>query len=260
MTLFYLGTDNPAWLKRTDVPLFVSHIRLKGYVNPPKALGRWSLDSGGFTQLSQHGEWRVTAAEYAEAATRYAHKVGGLDWASPQDWMCEPWITEKTGKSVAEHQERTVSSLLELRALAPDVHFIPVLQGWGLDDYERCADLYASAGIDLRAERTVGLGSVCRRQSTDEIGAIVSTFAREGYRLHGFGVKLVGLRRYGGMLESADSMAWSFAARYGPIRLEGCEHEKCSHCIRWALQWREKAIEALRETQAPTFAIQETLF
>lgn len=245
MTRFYLGTGTPAWVKRIDVPLFVSHVRLRGYVNPPKALGRWSLDSGGFTQLSQHGVWKIDATEYAEAATRYASRMGRLDWASPQDWMCEPWVIAKTGKSVAEHQERTVASLLELRALAPDVHFIPVLQGWELADYERCAELYASAGIDLKAERTVGLGSVCRRQSTEEIGAIVKTFASEGYRLHGFGVKLAGLKRYGALLESADSMAWSFSARWTPVRLDGCEHDRCQNCMKWALKWRNQALDAL---------------
>ena len=35
------------------------------------------------------------------------------------------------------------------RALGAPV--IPVLQGWTLDDYLACVDLYASAGVDLAA-------------------------------------------------------------------------------------------------------------
>ena len=66
------------------------------------------------------------------------------------------------------------------------------------------------ADIDLRHERIVGLGSVCRRQSTDEIGVITERLAGLGLQLHGFGVKTEGVRRYSRYLASADSMAWSF--------------------------------------------------
>jgi len=36
---------------------------------------------------------------------------------------------------------------------------------------------------------------VCRRQSTAEIAVIVTTLARCGLRLHGFGIKTRGLHR-----------------------------------------------------------------
>ncbi len=80
-------------------------------------------------------------------------------------------------------------------------------------DYLDCVRLYASAGIDLAALPRVGLGSVCRRQSTAEIAVIVAALARRGLRLHGFGVKTGGLHLYGHQLASADSMAWSYTAR-----------------------------------------------
>jgi len=40
-----------------------------------------------------------------------------------------------TGLSVAEHQAPTVANYLQLRDLALDLPFIPVLQGWTLADY-----------------------------------------------------------------------------------------------------------------------------
>jgi hypothetical protein len=43
----------------------------------------------------------------------------------------------------------------------------------------------------------VGVGSVCRRQDEAEIGRIVSSLAGGDLKLHGFGVKKTGLRRYG---------------------------------------------------------------
>lgn len=234
---FYLGTHMPSWLTKADVPLFISHRRLSGRASFPRARMSWALDSGGFTELSMNGAWTVTAAEYARAVRRYADEIGRMDWAAPQDWMCEPWIVEKTGLSVAEHQRRTVANFLELRELVPEV--VPSIQGWLLDDYRRCLDMYRDAGVDLTTYPTVAIGSVCRRQATSEIGEIVSAMSAEGLRLHGFGVKSLGLRKYGQHLTSADSMAWSFRGRHVP----GCteSHKTEANCYRFALEWRAKA-------------------
>ena len=64
----------------------------------------------------------------------------------------EPFITARTGLSVADHQRRTVDNLLQLRALDPDLPIIPVLQGWTVANYLHCADLYERSGINLAAE------------------------------------------------------------------------------------------------------------
>jgi hypothetical protein len=47
-----------------------------------------------------------------------------MDFASPQDWMREPVMIERTGLSVREHQARTVANYLDLRMLAPRLPFI----------------------------------------------------------------------------------------------------------------------------------------
>ena len=152
--------------------------------------------------------------------------------------MCEPFMIARTGLPVTEHLHRTVENYLTLRRLAPDLPVIPVVQGWRLPDYLACLDLYASAGVDLAALPRVGLGSVCRRQSTAEIAVIVTELARRGLRLHGFGVKTGGLHLYGHLLTSADSMAWSYAARRAPA-LPGCTgHKNCANCLAYATRWR----------------------
>ncbi len=245
-TRFYLGTHEVAWLARTDAPLFVSHRRL---VERRRALGAWALDSGGFTELSLHGRWTTSPAAYAAAVRRYRDEIGGLAWAAPQDFMCEPFMLARTGLTVRQHQERTVANLLELRALAPDLPFVPVLQGWGLADYvHHCIELYDRAGVDLRAEPVIGLGSVCRRQSTGEIHAIVESLAWLGLRLHGFGVKTSGLGRYAEHLASADSLAWSYDARRGDP-LPGHRHRNCANCLPYALRWHSQIVERLQSVQ-----------
>ena len=250
---FYLGTHQPQWLRDARfarVPLFISHRRLTGRRRLPTAVGRWALDSGGFSELSMFGGWRTTAAEYVAAVARYDTEVGGLDWAAPQDWMCEPVMLAKTGLTVTEHQRRTVANYLDLTArwaevdTAAESPFAPVVQGWSLPDYLRCADMYAAAGVDLRRAPVVGLGSVCRRQGTGEIAEIVAALAERDLLLHGFGMKAAGLRASWHLLLSADSMAWSYAARRSEP-LPGCVgHSNCANCPRYALVWRDRVLSA----------------
>jgi hypothetical protein len=247
--IFYLGTHEPAWLARCTVPLMVSRNRLARLSKLPVAATSWVLDSGGFTELQQHGRWRIDARTYAAEVAHYVEHVGPMVWAAPQDWMCEPAVLHGgtfkgvrfagTGLTIAEHQARTVGNYLELRAL--DAPVIPVLQGFTLADYERCADRYAAAGVDLAALPTVGLGSVCRREATDEIGEVVAAMAARGIRCHGFGCKEGAVRRYGGILASADSMAWSYAGRKrGTCTIKS----RCANHLHYALQWRAAVVSA----------------
>lgn len=212
---FYLGTHQPSWLARElGVPLLVSHRRLADRRSLPRATSRWALDSGGFTELSLHGEWRIDAATYVGAVRWYADEIGNLDWAAPQDWMCEQSVLRRTGLTVREHQRRTVRNFVRLRELAPELPFVPVLQGWTTEDYERCADLYEQAAVDLEAEPLVGVGTVCRRQHMAVVERTMRVFASRHLSLHGFGVKLVGLSQYAETLSSSDSMSWSKRGRY----------------------------------------------
>jgi hypothetical protein len=242
---FYTGGDVACltW----GFPVMVSHGRLRRQKTLPRATAPWVCDSRGFTELSQHGRWTITAEQYATALRRYATDVGRLVWASPQDWMCEPHILAKTGLTVADHQARTVASVAELRELVDGaVHVIPVLQGWALPDYLAHIDQYAAAGIDLFAEPVVGLGSVCRRQRTGEIHAIVETLAGMGLRLHGFGVKTAAIEAVGDLLASADSAAWSAGARH---RTGRCPHPGSvrweANCPQRAAAWRERVLARL---------------
>ncbi|WP_262403457.1 hypothetical protein [Actinomadura sp. CNU-125] len=218
---FYLGTHRPRWLVDAphEVSLFISHRVLAPMKKLPRPEWRhYAVDSGGFTELSMNGRWVTTPGEYVEALLRYDDEIGDIAWAAPQDWMVEPVMLDRTGLTVREHQERTVSNFLELEALWPergagDCPIMPVIQGWTLDDYLRCVDLYESAGVRLAENYpVVGVGSVCRRQNTSEIALIFRELAQLDLPLHGFGVKTGGLARYGRWLTTADSMAWSYQA------------------------------------------------
>lgn len=237
--MFFLGVHRPNWLATAGVPLFVSRRTLAPYRTLPRAIAPWALDSGGFTELTLNGAWTVSARDYAADVRRFRDEVGRLEWAAPQDWMCEPVMRKRTGLTVEEHQRRTIDNYLELRAIAPDLPIIPVLQGWGLTDYWRHVESYDAAGIDLAALPLVGVGTVCRRQNTAMASALLRSLAADGLKLHGFGYKLQGLRASADHLVSADSMAWSQSGRRNPPR-PGCTHMNCANCLPYALEWRAK--------------------
>lgn len=253
MEQFFLGSHQPYWLGTVDAPLCISRRRLGHRKTYPRALAPWLLDSGGFTELNLHGRWTLTPPEYVGEARRYRDEVGQLAHAAPQDWMCEPVVLEKTGLDVRRHQERTVANYLELRSLAPDVPWFPVLQGWLPDDYLRHLDAYDRAGVDLGAAPLVGVGTVCRRQHTGEAVEILRRLKSLGLRLHGFGLKLQGLVKAADALASADSMAWSFdARREGRAWCGSTAHQNCANCPRYAVHWRGRVLDLVaRQARAP---------
>ena len=74
-------------------------------------------------------------------------------------------------------------------------------------------------------------------------------------RLHGFGVKLGGIGRFGYALASSDSMAWSYGGRMGKPNLHPEETKKsCANCLVYARRWRDRVLSAIDRPQQTAFA------
>ncbi len=134
--------------------------------------------------------------------------------AVSQDYMCEAWILEKTGLTIADHQGLTIERYDAIRAKTT-AYIMPVLQGFAPADYVAHVRAY---GERLTHGMWVGVGSVCKRNG--DPGAIYAVLSaikaeRPDLLLHGFGLKTTALADGGvaDLLHTADSMAWSFAAR-----------------------------------------------
>lgn len=210
---FYVGLHQPSDAKHFD-RAFISVNRVRTR-RKEIAAREWIMDSGAFTEISTHGHYRSSVAEYAQQINRWFYPGSGLVAAVAQDWMCEPHIIRKTGLSVEEHQRRTVERYDDLLALVESCYVIPVLQGYVVADYLRHLEMY---GDRLAPGAYVGVGSACKRNTDiSSIEAILAAIkeARPDLRLHGFGLKLTALSSAAvrGLLESADSMAWSYSAR-----------------------------------------------
>lgn len=275
MMTLYCGTPEESWLYRDirpDIPMCVSRNRLarRTLKSLHPSVRRWMLDSAGFTELQQHGRWRMTAEQYVELVLAWVERLGMPDFIAQQDWMCESAVINGgrfSGMDFAgtrafldpggaatevdmtrEHQRLTVINFLELRDLAPELPIAPVLQGNTPESYFEHWAMFTESGINLAAEPVVGLGSVCRRQATDEIRQLISELRIAGLNLHGFGVK-TGVHRYGYLLGSADSMAWSSRARslayHGGKSGTGCAHRSCGNCMVYAAHWWDRHMELL---------------
>lgn len=249
--MFWLGVGKVDWLARIDVPMMVSYRTLAGRKSLPRAAAPWIEDSGGFTELEKDGTYHTTAAEYAAAARRHGDEIGQLAHVAVQDWMCEDHVMTKTGLTVLEHQRRTTESWFDLNELAPEVPWMPVLQGRVLGDYLRHIEAYVRAGVNLAAAPLVGLGTVCRRQNAVIGAQLVGDLWRQTQlKLHAFGFKVTGILRARDWLYSTDSMAWSLDGRlsHGGRCAKVRDHAKCSNCLPYALKWRRKLMERLTQT------------
>ncbi len=171
------------------------------------------MDSGAFTEIATHGYYRESVDAYVVQIERW-RTCGNMLAAVSQDYMCEPWIIAKTGLTIADHQRLTIERYDAIRAKTT-AFVMPVLQGFAPSDYVEHLRAY---GARLTPEMWVGVGSVCKRNADPgTIYDVLRAIKRErpDLRLHGFGLKTTALGDGGvfDLLHSADSMAWSFAAR-----------------------------------------------
>ena len=238
---FYIGLHQPFDAQHFDaVCISVNRLRRR---KGPFQVGEWMMDSGSFTEVSTHGDYRSTVEEYADQIKRWRHN-GFLVAAVSQDYMCEPWILERTQLTVDDHQRLTISRYDDLLRCQTGCYIMPVLQGYEPADYVRHVRQYGSR---LDQGMWVGVGSVCKRNgdpSAIETVLLAIHHERPDLRLHGFGLKSTalnsGLTRE--LLASADSMAWSYHARM---------NRRNGNDWREAQSWLARIEE--RPTQRPLF-------
>ena len=234
---FYVGVHHPrlAWpLTLRGFRVCVSANVLRDRLGDAPFLGcdaPWFLDSGAFTQVALRGGFEQSTDDYAAMIRRFSGT--GLVAASTQDYMCEVVALRATGLTVERHQALTIARFDAIRAAGTaGVHLLPVLQGRTPDDYRRHLEGY---GARIGQGAWVGVGSLCKRQGDPEvIAAVLDAILsdRPDLRLHGFGCKRTSLLEPAvrSRLATADSMAWSYAARF-----EGRDQNAWDEAGRFAL-------------------------
>ncbi len=209
---FFIGLHQPSDAKHFDAA-FVSVNRLRKRKGS-FVVNDWIMDSGAFSTIAMHGGYPAPVDEYATQIRRWKSN-GNLLAAVAQDYMCEPAMLAKTGMTVAEHQRLTLERYDALLRCETGCCILPVLQGYEPNEYVSHIRQY---GARLTPGMWVGVGSICKRNASPclilDVLITIKT-ERHDLRLHGFGLKTTALANgtIRALLETADSMAWSFAAR-----------------------------------------------
>jgi queuine/archaeosine tRNA-ribosyltransferase len=208
----YMTLDHVAYIKYVDNMCWSFKQLRKRKKELPKCKGLFLMDSAGFTELSDNGYYSFDIDEYLRCVRRFAP-----DYFVNMDWMCEPTIIQKTEKTVRLHIALTVENYQNMvKKMSEDEikRCIPVIQGWGILDYFYCIEKYEEKGL---LAPYMGIGSVCRRNSTHEIAKIISMIKGElpNVKLHGFGIKksVIDLLP-NNVLHSIDSAAYMFQKKH----------------------------------------------
>jgi hypothetical protein len=249
VTIFFPGVHHPHNAGKVD-RAFISYNAVK---NRKSAfpVEEWILDSAGFKAIELHAGYPDPPEVYAADIKRWSTN-GTLLAAVTQDYMCEPFMLAITGLTIADHQRLTIERYDALMACdLGGVYLMPVLQGYAPQDYVRHLRMY---GDRIAHGAWVGVGSVCKRNGNPKaiyevLRAILDE--RPDLRLHGFGIKKTALETaVRDLLYSADSMAWSYAARR-----EGRDANDIGEAINYV-----RAIVALLDCPASPIYLQPDLF
>lgn len=229
---FFVGLHQPSDAVHFPAA-FVSVHRLRKRKSPFRA-GDWIMDSGAFSTILTHGGYPDSPESYAAEIRRWAGS-GNLLAAVAQDYMCEAHMLAETDATNAallgmwpEYGPATQDQLVYVHQIwtterydaltacdTGGVYIMPVLQGYTPEQYVRHIRMY---GDRLSRGMWVGVGSVCKRNGDPAaVEEVLLAIKRErpDLLLHGFGLKVTALKSglVRELLFSADSMAWSFAAR-----------------------------------------------
>lgn len=210
--IVYMTLDHVAYINHVENMCWSFKQLRRRKKELPRPLGKFLIDSAGFTELKDHGRYTFTIQEYLDCIRRFKP-----DYFVNMDWMCEPAIIQKTGKSIWYHINATIENYYNMVQKLSEVEIkqcIPVIQGWEIKDYLYCIERYEKNGL---ITPYMGVGSVCRRGSAREIAKILSIIKGElpNVNLHGFGVKksVIDLLP-SNILYSIDSAAYMFAQKY----------------------------------------------
>jgi hypothetical protein len=176
--LFFIGL-NPRWQRYKFLPDGLNIMYSAGsfwngrddWRRPvkkfPKKSGLKFLDSGGYLALLRWGKYPFSVVNYANLVC----KLRPCYYAS-MDYACEPSLV-----GVVDSVDRRICCTVENAAMLAEYEdqlaglFVPVIQGYQLDEYFRCLELYQQAGL---IREYMAVGSMCRRLSVVELRNLVS--------------------------------------------------------------------------------------
>lgn len=167
---------------------------------------RWMLDSGGFMVAMKYGQYPWSPDDYLELVETMKPTL-----AVSMDYPCEADITPFLLMNTKARIEATAIYANYLCKKSDRI--FPVLQGQTIEEYEYSWKLTKSINPKI-----VGIGSICKRQSSHQINILCRDLfflLPRHIWIHGFGVKIKALRYSWPriLFNSIDTNAWEFHLR-----------------------------------------------
>lgn len=195
-------------------------------VNRPPAdhVGGMCVDSGGFTAARRWGRYPWTSEQYADFVRASSRDVP-LAFCAILDYACEPNVNRSILETNQQRIDATIANEVDCRKTAPELPWLPVLQGDNLA--ERAYDLARRRELGLLPENYAGIGSVCGRGAV-AARRVIRFYADQlfGVCYHAFGMHIGALddKIVPGALKSWDSYSWTWAR--GARQMRSMEYVK----------------------------------
>lgn len=169
-----------------------------------------AIDSGGFTAAQKWGKYPWTPQQYTDFIRETARDVT-LDFCAVMDYACEREVNRITYHTNRQRIKATIRNETALKALAPDLPWLPVLQGNTIE--ERSIDINLRAKIGLLPTTFAGIGSICGRTPSQAQQAIrFYTQHLPGVKFHPFGIHIQALDADDvyWLIKSWDTYSWNW--------------------------------------------------
>lgn len=177
---------------------------------PPSNVSSIAIDSGGFTAARRWGKYPWSFKQYVDFI-RASSRDRILDFCACMDYACERDVNLGIMATNQERIDATIANDIALRALAPDLPWLSVLQGNTFE--ERAYDLERRRILGIPPTGYVGLGSVCGRPPVESRQVVKFYIDRlPGVQYHGFGFHSQALDddEVANAVKSWDSYAWNW--------------------------------------------------
>lgn len=168
------------------------------------------IDSGGFTAARQWGKYPWSVQQYADFIGDVSRDVA-LDFCAIMDYACEPSVNREIYRSNKDRIKATIRNETECMRVAPDLPWLPVLQGD--NQIERAFDIAIRQRVGMLPGKYAGVGSVCGRGRAGAVETIL--FYRDqlpGVKFHCFGMHVQALDNdfVFDAIKSWDSYGWNW--------------------------------------------------
>jgi hypothetical protein len=236
----------------------------------PECVTEKAADCGGFVATFKWGGvYPYTPDQYFEWLYAWLP-----DWAAMMDYCCEDEITSGNAGIVRERQDKTTEMAHYFWKNFKYVPWtwVPTIQGWTVEDYQRHATEMKPLIEEMRAFYTfkssvtfkkdyfrVGIGTLCRRASSQMIREVILavTAILGDVPIHLWGVKKTTFKDKIALpqcVTSVDSAAFNGMFGHGrnqwkqDIKPDGSAYRQAEWCLQVALP---RYIEGLEEALSP---------